>query len=41
MKEQILVEKIRVTETASDKNDKHGYLQPHKQFPLMERTPSG
>lgn len=32
MKEQILVEKIRVIETASAKNDEHDYLQTLKQF---------
>lgn len=31
MKEQILVEKIRGLETASDKNDERDYLQPLKQ----------
>lgn len=31
MKEKIL-KKIRVIETASDKNDEHDYLQPLKQF---------
>lgn len=31
-KEQILVEKVRAIQTASDKNDEHDYLQPLKQF---------
>lgn len=30
MKEQTLMEKTRVTEAASDKNDEHDYLQPLK-----------
>lgn len=32
VKEQILVEKVRAIQTASDKNDEHDYLQPLKQF---------
>lgn len=32
MTEQILLEKIGIIDTASDKNDERDYLQPLKQF---------